>query len=60
MPVICDICDEPILKKTTNGYTVYKCFYCQKSGCIDCIELCNFCNKNNCAECSLDVCPCCK
>jgi hypothetical protein len=60
MPILCNVCDEPITKKTNNGYVMFKCNYCTNSGCIECIETCSVCKKDVCATCSMDVCPCCK
>jgi hypothetical protein len=60
MPIICDICEEPISKKNINGYIVFKCNYCIKSGCIECIETCSICKKDVCGFCSIEICPCCK
>ena len=60
MPDICDICEEPIIKKNTNGYVKFICKYCFRYGCIECIEECYICKKDVCGECSLDICPCCK
>jgi hypothetical protein len=60
MPIICDVCDEPIVKKIITGYVIFKCNYCNNSGCIDCVEICNICNYHVCNLCYKDVCPCCK
>ena len=60
MPRICEVCDDIVSKRNVNGYVIYKCFNCNRDGCLDCVEECYICKRYVCGECSMDICPCSK